>query len=232
MNRVSPATSIYCTWWTFIDYTLCSTGEFLMATISIQRHMLIFHGQLLRMPMRRILLNHVPLILCLIYPSIFYLFSIILYPCDTTQWDFNEKLCGLANCYLLFNPILSTFDWVFNNGVPIIVTVFANLALAIRIILQKRRFHRSFTWHHQKRMATQLFLVSTLYIIAWIPCVIVALVHLLGYRDFLADIQNDYLLDLNYLVCFFLPYVCLSQHPKLAQWTIKSHWRQTTAVPN
>lgn len=230
-DHINPATSIYCTSWTFIDYTLCATNEWLMATISIQRHILIFHGNILRVSMLRILVNYLPIIICLIYPALFYLFAIILYPCDGTQWDFNEKLCGLGNCYLLFDPVLGAFDWAFNNGAPIFITTFANIALFTRIVLQKRRFNSLFTWDRQRRMAKQLFSVAILYIIAWTPCVVIALIQTLGDRDFLADIQTNYLLDLNYLTCFLFPYICLSHLPKLSQMMIKFFYRRPSIVP-
>lgn len=47
LGRVSPATPGYCTWWTFLEYTLNAAGEMLMAIISIQRHIFIFQIHLL-----------------------------------------------------------------------------------------------------------------------------------------------------------------------------------------
>ncbi|CAF5171522.1 unnamed protein product, partial [Rotaria sp. Silwood1] len=48
LGYVNPATPTFCTWWTFFEFTLYVTSEYLMATISVQRHMLIFHGHILR----------------------------------------------------------------------------------------------------------------------------------------------------------------------------------------
>ncbi|CAF2938712.1 unnamed protein product [Rotaria sp. Silwood2] len=217
-SYVDPATPTFCTWWTFFEFTLYVTSEYLMATISVQRHMLIFHGHILRIPWMRNVLHNLPLLLCLIYPVTFYFFAIILYSCDGTQWDYTSNLCGFADCYLLFNKVLGTFDWAFNNGLPMVVNALANLALIMRVVRQKRRFQQALTWRQQRRMTVQLLAISSLYIIAWTPCLTVGLVQILGYPTFLAQIQTDFFLDLIYVVCLFLPWVYLSLLPELTKW--------------
>jgi hypothetical protein len=218
LGYVNPASPIFCTWWTFFEYTLYVTSEYLMATISIQRHMLIFNGHVLRIRWKRIVFHHLPIIFCLTYPMIFYIFAIILYPCDGTQWDYTSNLCGFADCYLLFNPVLGTFDWSANNGLPMLIDVLSNILLIARVVKQKRRQQRPVSWRQQRRMTTQLFCLSSLYIIAWGPCLIVGLVQILGFPTFLAEIQTDYFLTLIYVVCLFLPWVCLGLLPELLAW--------------
>ncbi|CAF1445886.1 unnamed protein product [Rotaria sordida] len=217
-SYVNPATPTFCTWWTFFEFTLYVTSEYLMATISVQRHMLIFHGYVLRISWMRIVLHNLPLLLCLIYPMIFYFFAIILYPCDGMQWDYTSNLCGFGDCYLLFDKVLGTFDWSFNNGLPMVVNALANIALIMRVVRQKRRFQQALTWRQHRRMTVQLLAISNLYIIAWGPSLIVGLVQILGYPTFLAQIQTDFFLDLIYVVCLFLPWVYLSLLPKLIKW--------------
>jgi hypothetical protein len=218
LGHVSPASPVFCTWWTFFEYTLYVTSEYLMATISIQRHMLVFNGHVLRVRWMRIVFHDLPLIFCLIYPMIFYLFAIIFYPCDGTQWDYTNNICGFADCYLLFNKVLGTYDWSANNGLPMVVNALANVLLIVRVIRQKRRQQRPLTWKQQRRMTIQLFCISSLYLIAWSPCLLVGVVQIVGYPTFLAQIQTDYFLDLIYVVCLFLPWVCLGLLPELVAW--------------
>ena len=45
---VSPATPTFCQWWTFIEFTLYVTSEYLIATISVQRHTLVFNSHAMR----------------------------------------------------------------------------------------------------------------------------------------------------------------------------------------
>ena len=229
LGYVSPSTPSFCTFWTFTEFTLNEVSEYLMATISVQRHMLIFNGHLLRIRWMRIILHHVPLVFCLIYPAIFYLFAILLYPCDGTQYDYSSNICGLATCYLVFDKILGTLDWSVNNGLPMVIDVSANVLLIVRVIRQKRRQNQPLSWKKQRRMTVQLFCLSSLYLMAWSPCFVVSLVQILGYPTFLAQIQTDYFLDLIYLVNLFLPWVCLGLIPELLTW-IKAlcHCRQQT----
>lgn len=110
-----------------MEFTLNEVSEYLMATISVQRHMLIFNRHILRIRCRRIALHHLPLVFCLIYPAIFHLFAILLYPCDGTQYDYSNNICGLATCYLVFDKTLGTLDWSVNNGLPMVIDVSANV---------------------------------------------------------------------------------------------------------
>lgn len=231
VSYITPTLPIFCTWWTFIEFTLYVTSEYLMATISIQRHMLVFNNHILRIRSMRIVLHHLPLVFCLIYPLIFYFCAIILYPCDGMQWDYTSNLCGFADCYLLFNKILATFDWSVNNGLPMIINALANILLILRVIRQKRRQQRPLSWKQQRRMTVQLFCISILYLAAWTPSLTVGLVQILGYSTFLAEIQRNYFLDLIYIVCLFLPWVCLGLLPELLVWIkVLFHCRQTGNV--
>lgn len=218
---INPSTPIYCTWRTFFSFTLYVTGEYLMATISVQRHMIVFNGHLLQVRQIRILLYNLPLLFCLTYPIVFYVFAIILYPCDGTQWNFTENGCGYADCYLIYNKVLGTFDWSVNNGLPMVIITFANVSLVIRVVRQKCRRQRKMIWRKQRHMTIQLFCISSLYVVAWMPCLIVGLVQILGYPTFLAQIQTDYFIDLIFTICLFLPWISLGLLPELKKWIIE-----------
>ena len=201
LGYVSPATAGFCTFWTFLEFTLNEVSEYLVATISVQRHMLIFSGHILRIRWKRIVFHHLPLLFCLIYPAVFYLFAILLYPCDGTQYDYSNNICGLATCYLVFDKVLGTLDWSVNNGLPMVIDVSANILLIARVIRQKVRRNQPLSWRKQRRMTVQLFCLSTLYI--------------------------DHFLDLIYLVNLFLPWLCLALIPELLPWIkVVCHCRQ------
>ncbi len=217
LGYVSPPTPIYCTWWTFFEYTIYAISEFLLATISVQRHIFIFSAHLLRIRWMRYVFHHLPLLLCLLYPTLFYVFAIILYPCDGTQWDFTNNLCGYANCYLLFDPTLGTFDLMFDNIVPIIIDVLSNVFLIVRVARIKRRRQQQSRWRQQRRMMLQLFCLSSLYVISWLPLITVYQVQIF-YPNFLAEVQSDYFLDLVYVSELFLPWICIGFLPELIKW--------------
>ena len=116
LGHISPATVTYCIWWEFIEYTLNASGEILMSIISIQRHLLIFHGYLFHNRFYRYLFHHIPLLFGIIYPILFYLFVLLFYTCDGTLLDYTLNQCGMAACYLVYSKVLGTFDWAVNNG--------------------------------------------------------------------------------------------------------------------
>jgi hypothetical protein len=226
LGRVSPATPSYCTWWTFLEYTLNGAGEMLMATISIQRHILVFQGNLFNVRLYLYLFHHLPLLFCIIYPIILYLIIVVFYPCDGTQWDYSSNACGLANCYLVYNKVLATYDWAVDNGLPMIVIILANAALVVRVIRQKLRRQGAVSWRKQRRMTLQLLSISSLYFIAWFPNLVIGLIQQLILPTFLIEIQMQYIFYLTYLVCLLVPWVCLGLFPEFIKWIRNDLLRQ------
>jgi hypothetical protein len=146
---------------------------------------------------------------------------IVFYPSDGTQWDFTASGCGYANCYLLYDKVLATFDWTVDNGLPIIVIFLANLTLVIRVIKQKYRRQRVVNWQNQRRMTLQLTSISSLYLLAWSPSIVIAVMQQFISATFAAQIQTDYTMDLIYLVCLLLPWLCLGLLPEFTKWIRK-----------
>ncbi|CAF3694619.1 unnamed protein product [Rotaria sp. Silwood1] len=218
LGHISPATNSYCIWWTFFEYNLHLISELLMATISIQRHILIFQANVFYSRFNRFMLYYGPLALCFIYPIIFYIIIIIFYTCDGTQWDYTSNMCGYANCYLVYNKVLGTFDWAANNGLPVIIIILANMALVIRVIKHKRRQQQAISWKKQRRMTVQLLAISSLYLFAWLPSLVIGMTQQLNSPSFLANIQTDYTLDFMYLIALLSPWIYLKLLPELMKW--------------
>lgn len=122
------------------------------------------------------------------------------------------------NCYILYDIVLITSDWILNVAFPILTIVFANALLIIRVIRQKSRRQSQFRWKQQRRMTLQLFSISSLYMISWFPSFIVGMVQLLGYPTFLLEIQVNYFYELTNLICFLLPWTCIGLIPELLRW--------------
>lgn len=231
ISAVIPATSTFCQWWTYMEFTLLVMSEYLMATISVQRHILVFHAHMLRVPWMRNLLYYTPILFSIGYPIIFYLIAIIFYSCDGTLYDYKRNICGFTPCYLVFDQPLGTYDWSVNNGLPMIINALANILLIIRVIRRKRQHNRCVTWRQQRRMTIQLFYVSSLYLISWSPCLIVGILQIFNYRTFLDELQKDYFLDLIYLVCLLLPWISVGLLPELSPWIRRwTHQGRTTNI--
>jgi hypothetical protein len=134
-----PRSPSFCLWWYWIDYTLIVITIFLTATASIQRHILIFNAHCLHLQRTRWLLHLIPIILCLIYPSVFYLIMIVLYPCEHSV-DEDSQYCPspcYANNFILFN-----IDWILNTAFPLTAIILANMILIIRVIRSMKKTRR------------------------------------------------------------------------------------------
>jgi hypothetical protein len=205
----------------FLESTLDAINQFLVAIISIQRHILVFQPNILNLRRKRYLLYYQPLLLCIAYPIIFYMITVVFYPCDDMHWDFTSNMCGQNACYYSHNEILAEFDWIGNTAVPTIVILLANVALVIRVIKQKRRRQQPIPWSKQRRMTLQLLSMSSLYLITWIPSIVTGLIQQFKPSSFLYQIQEDYISDLTYLICLLLPWMCIGLLPEFKKWVFK-----------
>ncbi|CAF1464636.1 unnamed protein product [Adineta ricciae] len=236
LGYVSPTKSSYCTWWTFLEYILNAASEMLMATISIQRHILIFHSNLFNNRLNRYIFHHLPLLICIIYPIILYLIIIVFdFSCDGTQWDYSSNVCGLANCYLVYDKVLGSFDWAFNNGLPVLVIIFANIGLIIRVLRQKRRGQGIISWKKQRKLTLQLLSISSIYFLGWFPNIFIGIIQQLFIPGFISNIQFDYIFDLLYLIYLLMPWICLGLFPEFIKWIrkffVKEYQRGNTIRP-
>ena len=228
LGYVNPSSPIYCTWWTFFEFSLIVQSEMLMSVISIQRHIFVFQPNLFNSRLYRYLYHHIPLFVFVVYPIVFYLISIIFYPCDGTQWDYQANVCGLADCYLVYDKILATLDWSLNNGLPIIVISLANVTLIYRVIRRKRRVNGNIPWRKQRRMTIQLLSISCLYFFGWLPSLTIGLIQQLYSSTFLSDFQVTYAFDLMYFICLLLPWIYFRLYPQFNQWFIQILFKRFT----
>ncbi|CAF3918459.1 unnamed protein product [Adineta steineri] len=166
----------FCLWWYWIDYTLLIISIFLTAAASIQRHILIFNAHWFHIRRRRWLLHFLPIIICLFYPALFYLVVIILYPCDYSN-DEDDQSC-IDPCYSDDN-ILFNYDWIINTAFPLTTIIFANITLVIRVIrsMSRIRQRQILIWKRQRKLTLQLFILSLLYIIVWVPATVISILQ-------------------------------------------------------
>jgi hypothetical protein len=100
---------------------------------------------------------------------------------------------------------------------------------------QKRRRQQAIPWKKQRLMTLQLLGVSSLYLIAWIPSFIAGFGQRIISPTFLLQVQFDYLLDIIYIVCLYLPWMCCRSLPDCNKWIWKTvslkKPMQNTVVP-
>ena len=223
-------TTAFCVWWTFVDYALFSANASLMAWISIERHLLIFHRPLLggAGTWKRWILHVVPWIFCPLSVSLFYTVTIIISPMCTSVWYFDSLLCGQP-CYLATN--WSSADVFVNTVLPITVIMIANLALIIRVIHQRATVagRGRINWRNQRKMVIQLSVISVFYLAIWLPILIIQLAQLYIDVTFLAP-QLDTFIFLAYIGPLILPFVCIPLIPKLLARVKNIVMRRQTAA--
>jgi hypothetical protein len=219
-----PRNLSFCLWWYWIDYTLIIITIFLTATASVQRHILIFHAQWLHSHRTQWLLHFIPIILCIIYPILFYLSVIVFYQCNYSI-DENSQYCSepcYTNSFALFN-----IDWILNTAFPLITIIVANIALIIRVIRSMRKIRRRqrLTWKRQRKLTIQLLALSSLYVFGWAPSTVISILESFTLPNLLNDIpQLDYLNYLTYFVCPLQPLICLLGLPELIK-SIKNNFK-------
>ncbi|CAF3554959.1 unnamed protein product [Rotaria socialis] len=212
---VQPATSAYCTWWAWYEFSLNIINGYLMEWISIERHLLIFHSGFLRNlgAKKQRLLRIVPLVLCMIWSPIYYCIVVIFSPmCENTRY-FNSLLCGMP-CYL--RTSWGTFDLFFNGIFQVLIISIFNLALLVRVINQSLMVvgRVQNNWRKQRKLALQLGMISFVYLVVWIPISIGQLGESYINPNFFL-VQLDTFNFLVYLVPLVLPIVCLMSMQQL-----------------
>jgi hypothetical protein len=233
---VQPATSAYCTWWTWYEFSLNTVNGFLMAWISIERHLLIFHSNFIRniSIRKRRLLQVVPLIVCSIWGPLYYSFTVIISPMCTNTRDFDSLFCGMP-CYLSTN--WGTFDLFFDVILPVLIIFTFNLALFIRVVYQHMNVVGRIrnNWKRQRKMAFQLGIISFVYLVVWIPLSIIQLGQIFINPTFLLQ-QLDTFNFLVYIVPLILPMVCVMAMPELIKkfqtFTFRQHHGIVMPVDN
>ncbi|CAF0985435.1 unnamed protein product [Adineta ricciae] len=214
-NRTGPGTNGYCIWWTWCEFSFNSTGLFLMAWISIERHVFIFQlNNGFQQKWKKWILHILPRIFCVFWaPSLFFVI-VVISPFCTTSWDFNTFACGPPCYYSIM--FLNQFDFVFDLLFPVFVIMSANVALVLRVVYRKVSRQRVIQWRRHRKMVLQLWIVSSLYIAFWFPVTITLLIQNTVSPSFMAD-QLQTMQFLVYFIPLLLPVICLSTFPKLVK---------------
>ncbi|UJR38794.1 hypothetical protein I4U23_031459 [Adineta vaga] len=212
-NIVIQQTDTFCTCWTWLNYSLLTVNLILIAWCCIERHLFIFHSQMMKKKLCLILLHYIPLLICLCYTPIFYIINIFFPIFCINIWDYNYPYCG-SPCYA-FLPFWGTFDWLVHYAIPILIISFSNLFLFFRVVWQRIKQGRPVEWNRQKRMIIQLAFISSLYLILITPEVIVGVIEALWSPTFALEIQLNYFFYITNFVHQLLPFIIISSLPNM-----------------
>ena len=214
---VRPSMEITCNTWLFIDSVTYYLSLILMAWMSFERHILIFHSHLLNTRRQRILFHYAPILGLSLYALIYYIFVMYFYPCVNT-FDLKIDFCGFV-CYMnLPNATLFGIEMMAHLVLPtILITVFSG-SLLVRTFLSRHRLRRSLEWRKYRKMIIQLVSVSVMYLIFSIPFSLNPIAQLAGKPSpFPNEVLVNVLTYWAYGNCIFLPFVIAISLPNLRE---------------
>lgn len=202
----------FCSFWVAYNYALDVIGLLLTAFGSIERYFLIFHERIVHR--WRHMIHYPCILLCFIYPTIFYSVIVNMYPCENAYY-YDVFVCGGA-CYQ-YQPIPGTADYITNMFALVVLIVVANTVLLFRVIRQKQTMRIANTWRKNRLMYIQLVSISILYFLSWIPLVIVSLIRLFHDPLFLQDVVSILLYYCIYIGPLASPFISLIGLPTVRQ---------------
>ena len=205
-------------------------GATLMAWMSIERHLLIFHDARLggAGSWKRWSLHVLPWIICLTWGPFFYMITVVSDLICTNTWTLDGPFCGTV-CFT--TTIWRLVDIFLNLIEPVSIIVTANMALIIRVVYQRMNLvgRTRVNWRRQRKMVLQLGAISLTYLVVWLPIAIILLVEIYVDPMFLSA-----LLDILYFVAYIspltLPFVYFLSIPNLLKRLKMICWRKRRLV--
>lgn len=218
---------MFCVIWGFLDWTLYVVHTMLFAWATIERHILIFHDRWLSTRRRRLFLHYLPLIVVPLYLLILYIVMYFFPNCENNVRP-SYLLCIYPCLYDI--RMISMWDFVVNQIIPILTIIVFSSALFVRVLRQRARMRRTIQWRKHRKMAIQLLSISFFYLIILFPYAVVYIVRLSGLTNTLVTDFRTYTAFLSYFVVLLFPFVCALSLPEL-QTKMKNffqlRWQQT-----
>ena len=206
-----------------------------MLWMSIERYLIIFHGNIHSTMKRRLMSHYFPFILIVVYMPLFYVFVIFIYQCDE-QFNFSIPLCGYP-CFM-GHLGLSLYDLTVHTWMPLFFGILVDSCLVIRVIYRKRAGlqHRDVHHRRHRKMVMQVLSISTLYSIIQTPSAAIFLGQLfVVVPDWIIYAQNVYFYYFVWLLTLLLPFVCIACIPevitKIKNQSIRRIRQNVTVLP-
>ncbi len=216
LGFVWPQTAAMCFTWWYIDMSFYDTIVILLAWTSFERHILIFHRQLISTRKKIWLFHYFPMIFFLIYPLTFYLLVLFIPSCDNKYlFNYTRDWCNYQPCYYN-NKILDLYDTLMNAAIPCFLIALFSIALVIRVLWTKYvRFRRPIQWRKYRRMTVQLSLIASVFVIFNLPLLIYYVMSTCGSLPTNADdeVLPYFLFSANFSV-LLLPFVIVFSFPR------------------
>lgn len=205
---VSPATPAHCLVWWFVNLGIYNTTSLVLAWMSIERHIFVFHNRWVRNHRKRFMIHSLPLILLLIYAMAYYTWVIFFPPCQHT-FIYTLVICSATPCYL-HHAVIGIWDTGIHGGLSTVIVACFSIGLLVRVLVKRRHQYRIVHWRKYRKMILQLLPVSIMHLIFNLPSMILWVARLCGVPGtVIADAQLiNYFL--SYWVMLLLPIVSIT----------------------
>ncbi|CAF0813183.1 unnamed protein product [Adineta ricciae] len=213
LGHVWPASTYFCMVWVIADEGLRITTTHLFAWATVERHILVFHDRLISTKRRLFRFHYLPILIILLYCFSYCIVVIIFPPCENT-YDFTQIVCGSPLCYY-DRYSLALWDAVFNDIIPTSTILFFSIALLMRFLHKKSRMCQRMQWRHYRKMTIQLLSIAMLFLVIYIPHVLIQLVEFCGVVDMISKTLLIYAEFSVYYGNLLLPFACLNSVPGL-----------------
>ncbi|UJR19792.1 hypothetical protein I4U23_022926 [Adineta vaga] len=229
LGYVSPFNPFICLLWQFIDNGIWYGALSLMFWATFERHILVFHTNLVSTKYRRLFIHYIPLIFFSLYTPLVYFYLVFIYSCGQ-NFVITAIRCGSICLYINAPQWLQLYDSYVNYTLPVLLIPICSVTLLSRFIKQKRRLQQNVTWRQSRKMIIQITLISTVYIVFDLPAIIVFIVQSSGYPTFGNTIWSPFLTRMTLIPSIILPFATLLALPrskeKLARLCFWTHNRR------
>ncbi|CAF1198805.1 unnamed protein product [Adineta steineri] len=209
-GKVWPATPAFCQIWWLIDFGFFSSSTVILAWSSFERHIFIFHSNLLLTRHKRLLVHYFPLLFIIMYLTIFYIYAIFFPPCEN-EYDYTSVICAGEPCYYTVTSLVM-WDTIVHGIIPTCLLVLFNTSLLWRVIWHRHSLHRRPDWKKYRKMTFELLAIVALYLFFNLPFMMIVFVQMIGYPDW-GVVPERYFLFFSTLIQFILPFIFAAHLP-------------------
>ena len=207
------STPHFCLSWLFIDASVNTNIPMLMAWASIERYILTFHHTWILGTTKCFFLHYLPLIVCSVYPAVFYGIMFFILPCDV-PFNYSMLTCNYYSC-ILKNPSAALYDSVMHYLLPISIIVIFSVVLLVRVLLHRSLACGRIQWRNYRKMAVQLLSISGIYVVFSLPPILLYTAHTAGVPWIVASDFFDITMYFVYYTELLTPFVCAASLPEL-----------------
>ncbi|CAF0778918.1 unnamed protein product [Adineta ricciae] len=160
-KRILREAPSFCLWWNWWIFSTTTVYEWSAAWGSIERHLLIFHENLISTREKEFCYHTLPILTIIVYSVLFYFIVIVCSSCG--NYPNHHDIFCLTPCFLRNGSIMALYDITMHAFIPVTIIIVTNAALVVRILLQNQR---------QCNLATYTVAIATLFMVTVYPVVI------------------------------------------------------------